>query len=193
MARVTAEHAPGGVAAIRKRFWYPTGGDRWRGLLRTTALARSRVQGEAEALTRLAALGLQPALLLAWGEWRRHGFLRDSFLYLRELDARPLDHWIATATRDERAAVAIRLGAFVAAWHGAGVVDHDLHLRNFLISPDGALVKIDSPFARVAARAWRGKKQARERAQLAAELQERGGTATAAAFSQAAAAPSCRG
>jgi len=193
VARVAANLAPGGVAAIRKRFWYPTARDRWSGFLRTTFAARSRVAGEARALARMAELGLQPPLALAWGEARRHGFLVDSFLYLRELDARPLDRWLEGARdRDERDATLAALGHFVATLHRAGLVDFDLHLRNVLRSGDGALAKIDSPFQRAVARPWRARAQERETAALEREIAALSGDDGVSRFRQARAASSCR-
>jgi hypothetical protein len=186
VARVTADLAPGGVAAIRKRFWYPTARDRWSGFLRTTFAARSRVAGEARALARMAELGLQPPLVLAWGEARRAGFLVDSFLYLRELDARPLDRWLADAhARDERDAALAALGRFVATLHRAGLVDGDLHLRNVLIAGDGTLAKIDSPFQRAVARPWRARAQEREAAALESEIAALAGDDGVSRFRQA--------
>lgn len=193
VARVAADRAPGGVAAIRKRFWYPTARDRWSGFMRTTFVARSRVAGEARALARMAELGLQPPLALAWGEARRGGFLVDSFLYLRELDAEPLDDWLARARdRDERDAALAALGRFVVALHRAGLVDGDLHLRNVLIARDGALAKIDSPFQREVARPWRARAQEREAAALEQELAALAGDDGVSRFRGGRAAPSCR-
>lgn len=194
VARLT----PAGVTAagplIRKRFWYPTAADRWRGFLRTTCLARSRVEGEARALEQLAALGLQPRLFVAFGERRRAGFLLDSFLCLRELPSLPLDRCLADAARaGERVALVTRLADHVAAWHRAGFVDRDLHLRNFLVADDGSLAKIDSPFARRRSWPWRRFRQQREWAALAAELVAVGGPALLAAFRPAAAIGACRG
>ncbi len=194
VARLAAAGAAVAGPLIRKRFWYPTAADRWRGLLRTTCLARSRVEGEARALEQLAALGLQPRLLVAFGERRRAGFLLDSFLCLRELPALPLDRVLADPTRaSDHAAIVARLADHVAAWHAAGFVDRDLHLRNFLVADDGSLAKIDSPFARRMRRPWRNLQQRRERAALAAEIAAAGGTALLTAFRPAAAAAACRG
>lgn len=193
VARVAAASAPGGVAAIRKRFWYPTARDGWSGFLRTTFAARSRVAGEAAALARMAALGLQPPLVTAWGEARRHGFLVDSFLYLRELAAPSLDRWLADARdRELRDATLAALGRFVAALHRAGLVDGDLHLRNVLRAADGALVKIDSPFQRELARPWRARAQERETAALEQEIAAACGDDGVSRFRQARAASSCR-
>lgn len=173
VARVAAAVAPCGIAAIRKRFWYPRLADRLRGVLRTTALARSRVAGEAEALERLAWLGLQPPLLLAWGEARHGPFLTDSYLYLREVDGEPLDAWLAAPHEAEARAVTLAaLARFVVALQRARIVDRDLHLRNLLRTRDGALVKIDSPFARVVRGPWRQRGQRRDRADLEHDLEE---------------------
>ncbi len=171
VAQIAASATPWGVAAIRKRFWYPRASDRWNGVFRTTFAARSRVAGEAAALERLARLGLQPPLLLAWGEARRHGFLHDSFLYLREIESESLDHWFAAP--HEPAARLVTLAAlarFVAALGRARIVDRDLHLRNFLRRPDGTLSKIDSPFARVVGGAWGRRGRARDLADLERDL-----------------------
>lgn len=164
------------------------------GVLRTTFSARSRVRGEAAALELLAELGLQPRLALAVGEARRYGFLVDSFLYLRELNATPLDRWLADARdHDARREAFAALGRFVARWHGAEIVDRDLHLRNFLRTADGALAKIDSPFARRVRAPWRAVLQRRERARLESEIATIGTADELTAFTTAAAAPSCRG
>ena len=193
VARVPADRAPGGVAAIRKRFWYPTARDRWSGFLRTTFAARSRVAGEARALARMAALGLQPPIALAWGEARRRGFLVDSFLFLRELDAQPLDRWLAeTRDRKLRAESLAALGRLVATLHRAGLVDGDLHLRNVLRARDGALAKIDSPFQREVARPWRARAQEREAAALEQEIAALAGDDGVSRFRQGRAASSCR-
>ena len=171
VARVAARHAPCGVAAIRKRFWYPRLGDRLRGVLRTTALARSRVEGEAQALERFARLGLQPPLLLAWGEARRGPFLSDSYIYLREVDSEPLDRWFAEQHEPEARAVTLAtLARFVAALQRASIVDRDLHLRNLLRTRAGELVKIDSPFARVVPAPFRRRGQRLDRADLERDL-----------------------
>jgi tRNA A-37 threonylcarbamoyl transferase component Bud32 len=171
VGRLAAEATPFRIALVRKRYWYPTFADRRKGALRTTWLAPSRVAREAKSLERLAALGLQPPLAVAWGERRSLGVLHDSFLLLRELDATDFEALL----RDERGAARRRaaladLGTFVGRMHGAGVVDGDLHLRNFLRGRDGAIAKIDSPFARAVGRRRRGSALARDLADLTFEL-----------------------
>ncbi len=155
VARIAAAASPFGAATIRKRYWYPTARDRWQGVFRTTVASRSRVAGEAASLTLLARLGLQPSILLAWGEARAHGVLYDSFLLTIELPAEPLDQRLARE-RDpaRRADLLARLGDFVRALKAAGFVDRDLHLRNLLALESGPLCKIDSPFGRVVS-PWR--------------------------------------
>jgi tRNA A-37 threonylcarbamoyl transferase component Bud32 len=171
VATIAAEDSPFGVATVRKRLWYPTCRDRLRGVLRTTALARSRVAGEAASLARLAALDLQPDLLLAFGERRRRGFLLDSFLCTRWLRVRPLDQ-LLREERDpaEREAWLTRLGRFVGRMHAAGFVDRDLHLRNLLAGADGLLVKVDSPFGTIPASWWRAGGKARDLRDLVADV-----------------------
>lgn len=171
MARVEAQDGPFGCAAIRKRFWYPTARDRWRGALRTTWLARSRVEREAANLERIAAWGLQPPLLLAFGERRRLGLLHDSFLFTRALDARPLDERL----RGERDDAARRrwlgaLGELVGGLHARGFVDRDLHLRNVLATAEGTLAKIDSAFGAIVPRWRRGAARRRDLDDLLADL-----------------------
>ena len=169
VTRIEAADAPFGVALYRKRFWYPTARDRLRGALRTTWLARSRVEREAANLERLAGWGMQPRLLLASGERRRRGVLHDSFLCTRALDASPLDRELRDASPERRLALLDALGRFVATLHAHGFVDRDLHLRNLLATADGAIVKIDSPFGSVV-RWGREAAQRRELAALAAEI-----------------------
>jgi hypothetical protein len=171
VARVAAADGPFGVAWVRKRLWYPTPGDRLRGMLRTTFLAPSRVEREAGNLERLAGFGLQPRLLLAFGERRSKGFLLDSFLCTRALDALSLE----VVLREEREPQRRRrrlaaLGSFAGGLHARGFVDRDLHLRNFLAAADGALAKVDSPFGGIAPRWRRGRLQRRELDRLRAEL-----------------------
>ena len=179
VTRIEAADSPFGVAAIRKRFWYPTGRDRWRGVLRTTWLARSRVAGEFASLEALAAAGLQPRLALAFGEARHHGMLRDSFLFLRWIDASPLAERLRMESdRARRTALLVALGRFAGSLHRLGFVDRDLHLRNLLVPIDAAkegatgpsLVKIDSPFGRLAAGAARQRGEERDRADLERDL-----------------------
>ncbi len=167
VGRIEAPRSPFGLATIRKRYWYPTARDRWRGLLRTTWLAPSRVEREAESLEQLASAGLQPRLFLAFGERRALGVLHDSFLITRELDARPLDE-VMRLERDaaSRAATLRSLGTFVGRLHARGFVDRDLHLRNLLVGRDLAIAKVDSPFAAIVPRWRRAAGQRRDLADL---------------------------
>jgi hypothetical protein len=193
VSRVADGAAPGGTC-IRKRYWYPSVADRLRGIFRTTALARSRVEGEARALEQFARLHLQPRLFLAFGERRRAGLLIDSFLCMHEHASVPLDqHLAAVAGSEAGSEIVAGLAAFVTAWHGAGFVDRDLHLRNFLVGGDGRLAKIDSPFARRVARPWVERLQRRELAALQGEILDLGGAELESAFRRAAGAGECRG
>jgi tRNA A-37 threonylcarbamoyl transferase component Bud32 len=134
----------GPIPVVRKRYVYPTARDHFRGVFRTTLLARSRVRREFDTLNRLADLGLNPELAVATLEIRRCGVLLDSYLVTRHWPAPDLA-WIWEHAVDRRESIARALGAFLRRLHQHGYVDRDCHLRNLLCDERDHLVKIDCP------------------------------------------------
>lgn len=146
LVHLPAEHSPVGYAVALKIYRYPTARDRRRGWFRNTLFAASRVRKEARNLERLSRVGLNPPLLIATGEQRRCGELHTSFVVTRWVNAPSLaDQWSDLDLAERRRAIR-QLGRWVARAHDAGYVDRDLHLRNFLWTPDSTdMIKIDCP------------------------------------------------
>ncbi|MDA0932864.1 MAG: hypothetical protein O3C51_05340 [Planctomycetota bacterium] len=132
-----------------KTYDYPTRSDRTRGLLRTTAFARSRAQREWDALRWLGARGFAVAAPLALAEARVGPFLRRAVLVTRDFGGPDLRSWLAASDGPERTEVLEALASFITALHSAGFHDRNLDPRNLLArrEADGTLVitKIDSP------------------------------------------------
>lgn len=132
-----------------KTYDYPTRADRTRGLLRTTAFARSRARREWDALHWLGERGFAVAAPLALAEARVGPFLRRAVLVTGDYGGPDLRRWLAQTDGPERVEVLQALGTFVAALHAAGFHDRNLDPRNLLArrESDGTLTvtKIDSP------------------------------------------------
>ena len=179
---------PEGRTYIRKGHWYPTARDRWRGVLRNTAGARSRVRREAENLLALHRRGLNPDLVVAVGERRRGGFLWDSFLVLHHWPGDRFDHFLDRLEEPERRQRVVRLAEFVAQLHHHRYVDRDLHLRNVLVRPPSmTLAKVDCSRGAFFHRLDRRHDVAvrRDLNDLSQELRTSYGESTAAAFGEA--------
>lgn len=132
-----------------KTYDYPTWADRWRGALRTTALAPSRAKREWDALSWLEAHGFAVAQPLGLVEARRGPFLRRAVLITRAYGGQDLRWWLGPAGAASPGEILEALATFVSALHRSGFHDRNLDPRNILArrSDQGDLVltKIDSP------------------------------------------------
>ena len=160
---------PGGPVAVhRKTYSYRGLGAMLSGAFRTTFAAKGRGRREAEALGRLAGLGLAPPVV-ALAERRSAGFLLESILAVRTVEGGAgLDG--AQPSADLAAAV----GAAAAAMHAAGFGDLSLGPRNLVVArgPGGwTVAKVDSGSMRTVARG--GPEQAADLADLLAGLEGR--------------------
>lgn len=141
-----------------KTYDYPSRKDRWRGLFRNTAFARSRAARERDAAEWLATAGLDgstglqaPEPLLV-AEWRSGPLLRRALIVTGAAPGRPLDELWPDLTPSERDGIRRQLGRAVEALHAAGYRDRNLDPRNLIVeSRDGTtrITKIDSPRYRV--------------------------------------------
>jgi len=156
--------AAGPVPVHRKVYRYNGIGALLSGLFRTTFAAPSRARREAEALRRLAALGLAPAPVLLV-ERRTAGFLREAILAVRtveggaDLSAAPPSPGLAAA-----------VGRAAGRMHAAGLGDLSLAPRNVVTAGD-AVMKVDSGRLREVPRG--GSIQAADLADLLAGLEGR--------------------
>jgi tRNA A-37 threonylcarbamoyl transferase component Bud32 len=135
---------------IRKRWRWPTAGDRLRGTFRTTFGAASPAVREFHALERLAGLpsgAFGPRPLAAFEE-RTAGVLASCTLLLEEVaDALDLARFLASERSPLlRRAVLTDLARRLGGMHAAGLVDRDFHPRNVLVvAAAGRTWKIDCP------------------------------------------------
>jgi hypothetical protein len=137
-----------------KTYDYPTWRDRFRGLGRNTALARSRPARELAALKWLQAHGFEAPVGLAVGEARRLGWLRRATLVTAAWPGRPLDQLLPELSDADRNLLLQELRRLVARLHGAGFRDGNLDLRNLLARRNlgsWEIAKIDSPRFRLVA------------------------------------------
>jgi len=127
--------------AVRKRWRWPGVTERLKGVGRTTALASTPAEREFTALERTygeRGIEFHPAPLAAFVE-RSGGLASGAMLLLTEIEG-SVD--LAEFLRDERASALRRdvladLAARIAAMHGDGVTDGDLHPRNVLVDAAG--------------------------------------------------------
>jgi RIO-like serine/threonine protein kinase len=138
---------PGAGRLVRKTWTWPRRRDRLRGAFRTTWAARSPARREFDALERLRGLAGGPFAPepFGWVEERGRGVLRACVLVLSEVeDALDLANWlVAPRPRRERNQVLARLARRVREMHDAGLVDFEMHPRNVLVGPSGAVWKVD--------------------------------------------------
>lgn len=135
---------------IRKRWRWPTPGNRLRGAFRTTFAAASPAVREFRALVRLGALpggAFGPRPLAAF-EDRSAGVLTACMLLLEEVpDAVDLARFLASEHSAARRREALEdLARRLATMHAARLVHRDFHPRNVLVVPArGRTWTIDCP------------------------------------------------
>lgn len=170
---IRSDTSPWGFPVVRKTYTYPRMRDRLRGAFRNTFAAASRARRELQNLDHLTRLGLNPDLAVACGEQRRLGVLHHSFLVTRWWPSRSLESLLGDSREPDRELL-MRVGAWVASWHGRGYVDRDCHLRNLLVNPARQLAKIDCPRGSFVGPARARTLGRRDREALRRELRERG-------------------
>ncbi|MCD6340253.1 MAG: hypothetical protein J7M29_12845 [Verrucomicrobia bacterium] len=126
-----------------KKYWANNFRQAWKGALRGAFFGRSKVRREFENLARLRAWGLDAPAPAAYGEERRAGWLRRSFLISESApEALPLDLFIRDLLprlspeeqRRQRRELIESLARMVRRLHAHGFVHHDLFWRNILLS-----------------------------------------------------------
>lgn len=142
------------VPVCRKRYWYPSLRDRFKGFLRNTFFGMSRARREFRSLSTLYDIGCSVIRPVACGEERTLRLLGRAFIVTEvmpgtrtlEMVLRSTPHSIA-----DRRILAARLGCWVRSFHDRGFRDRDLLSRNILVHETRtgiAFSKIDSGKAR---------------------------------------------
>lgn len=138
-----------------KTYDYPTARDRWRGLLRNTALAPSRARREWDALTWLRSHGFAAPEPMAVVEKRRRGWLWRSLLITRAWPGHPAHHLLPLVGSVDRNSLVEAIRNYVGRLHASGFRDGNMDLRNYLARRDEGtaweIAVIDSPRYRITA------------------------------------------
>lgn len=154
---VVTDHRSSWVRAVHigttpchvKVYDYPGHRDRWRGIGRTTAFARSRAAREWDALVWLRAQGFAAPRPLGVAEWRRGPLLRRALLVTETWPGRDLTVLLPELDPPARQQLLSAVAAFVDRLHAAGFCDRNLDPRNLLarrVDRGGfEIAKLDSP------------------------------------------------
>jgi hypothetical protein len=151
-----------------KKYWVDRPRQIWSGLFRGVVLGKSKARREYENLMRFRAWGLKAPAAAAFGEDRRHGIVRRSFLISEGVAAgcaldRTIRDWLptqpATARHQWRAELIVQLARCTSRLHANRFCHHDYFWRNLILSggSPSQFWLIDSHKGRIW-KAWSGRR-----------------------------------
>lgn len=115
-----------------KKYWANTFRQQWSGALRGSLVGKSKVRREYENLHKLRTWGFDAPAPVAYGEDRRAGWLKRSFLISEAIPGPvPLDAIIKDGSPRE---LVTHLADYVRRLHEHRFVHHDLYWRNIILT-----------------------------------------------------------